>query len=334
MKRHNTIRATWLILICVGICAVISPLSNTQGARVVGGIKAGSTFQWDFNYTGTDYIGSGVVSFTNIKWFSLTVTQVENDGSFNLNYSDSGYRVRSPTINPNESLKMLPLGTGGSHSSVTTLTVSDIIAPLSMISVDWKEQQEYYIHDSTIITLPNRNVTHHTKYPFQGAWVDAYIFAGNVSQTHFGENLNGYYRLVYSAKHGFMIEYEVKLESVSSSSVMAFTAILADSNMEIGFSFFQNILVGFGASFGFQWIYSLILIGIIYARRRFGTSDYGADAKDEETSDENILSDEEGKIIAPAKDLPEDYNFIYECPFCGEEFEEYKHVCPECGGRR
>ncbi len=334
MKRHKAIiRTAWVILICLGVGTTISFVTDTQGARVVGGIKAGSAFKWDFNYTGTDYVGFEVVAFRNIREFDLDVYQVQNDGNFILNYSDSSHRIRTPIINPNDAMKMLPLGTSGSHSTVATLTVADIIAPISMINVNWKEQQEFYLHSPTITTIPQRNSTHHTKYPFQGAWVDVYIFQGKVAQSHFGESFNGHFYLVYSAKHGFMIEYNVTLESVSSSSVMAFTATLKESNMAIGYSFFQNFLVGFGASFGFQWIYSLILISIIYVRRRYSKIDYSTIEKDEE-NDENTISDENGKIIPPAQDLPEDYNFIYECPFCNEKFEKYEHICSKCGGKR
>ena len=130
-----------------------------------------------------------------------------------------------------------------------------------------------------------------------------------------------------------MIEYKVTLESVSTSNVMAFTATLAESNMGIGYSFFQKFLVGFSASFGFQWVYSLILIGIIYVRRRNSKIDYSTIEKDEE-NDENAISDEDGKIIPPAQGLPEDYSFIYECPFCNEKFEKYEHICSKCGGKR
>jgi len=335
MKLNNSItRTAWVLLICIGIATAISPVSNTQGARVVGGIEAGSAFSWDFNYTGTDHVGFGSVAFQNIRHFSLTVAQVTSDGDFILNYTDSSYRIRTPTIDPDDALKMLPLGITGSHSSATTLTVADIIAPISMISVNWDEQLHFFLTSPTLTTLPHRNTSHHTKYPFQGAWVDVHILEGTVTQTHFGENFNGYFRLVYSLKHGFMIEYEVELESISTASVMSFTATLKDSNMEIGYSFFQNILVGFAASFGFQWIYSLILIGIIFGKRRFSSIDFGSVLKDEEELEGNIPITEDDKIVPPARDLPEDYNFIYECPFCGEKFDKYERVCSECGGKR
>ncbi len=338
MKQHIVIIKTALvILICLGVGTTISSISESQGAIVVGGIKAGSAFKWDFNYTGTDIVGLSVVAFANIDSFELSVAQVQSNGDFNLNYSDSGYRVGTPIINPNDALKMLPLGTEGNHSSATTLKVADIIAPISMISVNWKEQQEFYIYSTTLSSIPRRNVTHHTKYPFQGIWADVYIFQGHVSQTHFGEEFIGYFRLVYSAKHGFMLEYEVNLSSVSSSSMMAFTITLTESNMSIGYSFFQNFLVGFCTSFGFQWIYSLILIGIIYAKKRFNKIDYGVSSKDEEKLEEiedDILTDEEGKKITPVRDIHKDYNFIYECPFCGEKFEKYERICSACGGKR
>jgi len=326
----------WAVVLCIGITVCISSITTVQGARVVGGIKAGSYFRWDFNYTGTEDVGSSAVGFQHIDWFSLTVSS-ETFSNFNLNYTDSQYRIQTPVIDPEDALSMLPLGTSASHSTALTLTVADVIAPISMITVNWADQLEYYVTDPTITTIVNRNATHHTKYPFKGAWVDAYIFQGEVAQTHFGEDLNGYFRLVYSAKHGFMIEYEVYLESISSSDIMAFTAILSESNMEIGYSFFQNFLVGFCASFGFQWIYSLILLGIIWGRRRYMAIDYGKVVEDKEKLDETEglpESDEEGKIIPPPQDLPEDYNFIDECPFCGKKHEKYEDVCPECGGKR
>ncbi|MHA1463004.1 MAG: hypothetical protein ACTSQ0_08045, partial [Candidatus Heimdallarchaeota archaeon] len=201
MKLNNSItRTAWVLLICIGVATAISPVSNTQGAMVVGGIEAGSAFTWDFNYTGTDHVGFGSVAFQNIRHFSLTVAQVTSDGDFILNYTDSSYRIKTPTIDPDDALKMLPLGITGSHSSATTLTVADIIAPISMISVNWDEQLHFFLTSPTLITLPHRNTSHQTKYPFQGAWVDVHILEGTVTQTHFGENFNGYFRLVYSLK--------------------------------------------------------------------------------------------------------------------------------------
>ena len=336
MTQKRTIKNT-ILVVALGILfsVFIVPIANVQGARVVGGIKAGSYFKWNFNYTGTDEIGSSAVAFRNVDEFTLTVHSA-SDGIFYTNYTDSGYRIQTPAIGSYNALTKLPLGTAGSHSTPTVLTLADVVAPIAMISVNWAEQYEYYVTDTSIVTIVNRNATHHTKYEFQGAWVDAHIFMGEVAQTHFGQDFTGYFRLVYSAKHGFMIEYEVYLESSTTSDVLAFTTSLVESNMGIGFSFFQNILVVFSATFGFQWVYSLALVGIIFVRKRLITVDYGEVAEDKEESEEDaeLIQDEEGKIVTPPQDLPEDYNFIYECPFCGAKHEKYEIVCPECGGKR
>ena len=68
-----------VIVLCIGITVSISPISNVQGARVVGGIKAGSYFKWNFNYTGTDDVGPTAVGFQNVNDFQLTVASVTNN---------------------------------------------------------------------------------------------------------------------------------------------------------------------------------------------------------------------------------------------------------------
>ena len=251
-------------------------------------------------------------------------------------YNDDLSIERIREMNANEALWNLPLGTNTSHATYPSL--ADIICPIAVITSDnWLENILFWTANNEPYSISDRHAIHDLAEHYAGNWREAHILTGTISQHHFGQDIYGDFNVTYSDHSGILLGMNAEFSVGYSGNSMAFDIELVDHKGIIGLSLFVNIPIILSSTFGLQWVISLILVAIIYVRNRREQFDYEDEEQvipEEETIKSEIKQEPKIPIIKPSKNLPEDYNFIYKCPFCNADIKDKDKICPECGGKR
>ena len=323
-----------LTLILLLITTVTAFTFNTEQAQCFNdniysrNFKIGTVFRYNFNYSGTEYMG-----FSSLQWVEFTVNNLLNN-SLIVEYFDSN-SFGSPSLReiyPEETLRFLPFGVDEVNPILPD--IEEVITPILISSTNWTKNGISWSENTALsIATPVHNI----HYKFNNIWTDAHIFSGIVQQYQFSNRfIYGSFNATYSTKSGILLELNWDMVNQLNDNTIVFNMVLEESTVGIGWSFIYKDVVIFSSIFGVQWVYSALLFAVIYIKRDSEIRKELEEEKEEEveiTDSEVDPKPKEEPIKAP-KNIPEDYDFIYYCPFCNAELKEYQNVCPECGGKR
>ncbi|NHJ03683.1 MAG: zinc ribbon domain-containing protein [Candidatus Heimdallarchaeota archaeon] len=319
-----------MLFLIITISIFVTSTTKCQGKSNSLGINVGTVLEYNFTYTGSFFIG-----FSNIEQFTLTADNII-DNTITFSYEDDLSIRRIREVNANETLWNLPLGTNSPYATYPSL--ADIVCPIAVITSDnWLENIISWAGNSDPYSVSNRYAIHDLAENYAGTWREAHILNGTISQYHFGYDVYGFFNVTYSDQSGILLGMNAEFFVGYSGQTIKFNIELIQHKGIVGLSLFVSIPIILSSTFGLQWIISLILVAIIYYRIRLEKIVYEEEEVIPEKEDEMIKSEikKEAQIpIVSPKNLPEDYNFIYKCPFCNADIKDKDKVCPECGGKR
>jgi len=241
-------------------------------------------------------------------------------------------------MNPDLTVQNLPLGTVDTIFSIPSL--QEIIPNLCFVPIDWTENSLRFVNGTynllndiyNVENPVNSTFTYHKRFRYGAATrvvcIFEHAFVEDFAEdfTIYNERVKGNFTAIYNERLGFLIDYQVQIESLESSSNLNLSIELLDSSQPIGWSRYFKGFVGFMCS-GFPYFSSwIVILSIIF------TKVYKKRKREKE-----IL---EGHRAAFAEKMrekgldEEDFYFINICPFCLEHMKKNKKKCPKCKGLR
>ncbi|HUU78311.1 MAG TPA: zinc ribbon domain-containing protein [candidate division Zixibacteria bacterium] len=318
-----------MLILITTIPIFLTSTTKSQGKSNSLGINVGAILEYNFTYTGSLFIG-----FSNIEQFTLTVDNIL-DNTITFSYEDDLSIRRIREVNANETLWNLPLGTNNSY--LTFPPLADVVCPIAVITSDnWLENILSWAGNTDPYSVSDRYAIHDLSENYAGTWREAHILNGTILQHHFGNDVYGDFNITYSDQSGILLGMNAEFFVGYSGQTIKFNIELIEHKGIVGLSLFVSIPIILSSTFGLQWIVSLILVAIIYYRNKLENVDYEEDEviPEEEIKIPEIKTEPQIPIVPPSKNLPEDYNFIYKCPFCNADIKDKDKICPECGGKR
>ncbi len=304
-----------------------------HSASSIGDFEDFDWFTWNVSYNNT------FDPSTNKKTVChLILDRIIDNERIWFQYNDTYGDFVSDWMNPDLTVQNFPLGTLNTIFSIPLL--QEIIPNLCFIPIDWTENSLRFINGTynllnDIYSIENpseSNFTYHKRFRYGIATREVCIFDHKFSN-NFAEDFTinnqrviGNFSAIYSTRLGFLIDYQVQLESLSSSNNLNLSLELVDSSQPMGWSSYFKGFVGFMCT-GFPYFSSwVVILSIIF------TKVYKKRKRELE-----IL---EGHRAAFAEKMrekgldEEDFYFINICPFCLEHLKKNKKKCPKCKGVR
>ncbi|MHA1125022.1 MAG: hypothetical protein ACTSQX_05265 [Candidatus Heimdallarchaeota archaeon] len=286
----------------------------------IGHVKVDDTFSWNVNYDNSYLLGQNYIG-----QITQTIMQINEDNLIvELSYGTS---YSSEMMFPQNALDYLPLG-----SQLDTLNVpgvEEIMRPISFITTDWEQQCDKWYDRDVLNTFTEVSWTWDRLYSYNGALRSVYIFEAQSINYNFNEPTAMNFSITYSAKNGFMIEYEFRLIGQDSGNYLNVSISLDSSSIGIGWSYWMGIIIAFIPTYGTVTLAGLGTFAVIYIKKRFERLAEEAEEEEYEEDDEEL--DEFEKVV---KEEIKDYSFIRICSFCKAEVPEDSKICPECGGKK
>lgn len=304
-----------------------------HSASSIGDFEDFDWFTWNVSYNNT------FDPSTNKKTVShLVIDRIIDNERIWFQYNDTYGDFVSDWMNPNLTVQNLPLGTVDTILIIPSL--QEIIPNLCFIPIDWTENSLRFVNGTynllndiySVENPVNSTFTYHKRFRygaatrvvciFEHAFVDD--FAEDFTINY--ERVKGNFTAIYNERLGFLIDYQVQIESLESSSNLNLSIVLLDSSQPIGWSRYFKGFVGFMCT-GFPYFSSwVVILSIIF------TKVYKKRKRELE-----IL---EGHRAAFAEKMrekgleEEDFYFINICPFCLEHLKKNQRKCPNCKGIR
>ncbi|MHA1121869.1 MAG: hypothetical protein ACTSPC_03570 [Candidatus Heimdallarchaeota archaeon] len=290
-------------------------------------------FTWNVSYNNT------FDPSTNKKTVShLVLDRIIDNERIWFQYNDTYGDFVSDWMNPNLTVQNLPLGTLDTIFSIPSL--QEIIPNLCFIPIDWSENSRRFINgtynllnDIYDIENPSESVfTYHKRFRYGAATRVVCIFDHKFSNdfaedfTINNERVIGNFSAIYNERLGFLIDYQIQLESLVSSNNLNLSVEFLDSSQPLGWSRYFKGFVGFMCT-GFPYFSSwVVILSIIF------TKVYKKRKRELE-----ILKGHRAAFAEKMREKgldEEDFYFINICPFCLEHMKKNKKKCPKCKGLR
>ncbi len=304
-----------------------------HSASSIGDFEDFDWFTWNVSYNNT------FDPSTNKKTVShLIIDRIIDDERIWYQYNDTYGDFVSDWMNPDLAVQNLPLGTLDTILSLPSL--QEIIPNICFVPINWTETSLRFmngtynlLNDIYYVENPSEsNFTYHRRFRYGAATREVCIFDHEFVDdsaedfTINNERVIGNFSAIYNAKLGFLIDYQIKIQSLVSSSNLILSIEFLDSSQPIGWSRYFKGFVGFMCT-GFPYFSSwVVILSIIF------TKVYKKRKRELE-----IL---EGHRAAFAEKMrekgleEEDFNFINICPFCLEHLKKNQKKCPNCKGIR
>jgi len=304
-----------------------------HSASSIGDFEDYDWFTWNVSYNNT------FDPSTNKKTVShLVLDRIIDNERIWFQYNDTYGDFVSDWMNPNLTVQNLPLGTLDTIFSIPSL--QEIIPNLCFIPIDWSENSRRFINgtynllnDIYDIENPSESVfTYHKRFRYGAATRVVCIFDHKFSNdfaedfTINNERVIGNFSAIYNERLGFLIDYQIQLESLVSSNNLNLSVEFLDSSQPLGWSRYFKGFVGFmctGFPYFSSWVVILsIIFTKVYKKRK------------------RELAILEGHRAAFAEKMrekgldEEDFYLINICPFCLEHLKKNQKKCPKCKGVR
>lgn len=290
-------------------------------------------FTWNVSYNNT------FNPSTNKKTVShLILDRIIDNERIWFQYNDTYGDFVSDWMNPNLTVQNLPLGTVDTILSIPSL--QEIIPNLCFVSIDWTENSLRFVNgtynllnDIYHIENPtNSTFTYNRRFRYGAATRVVCIFEHQFDDdfaedfTIYNERVKGNFTAIYNERLGFLIDYQVQIESLESSSNLNLSIELLDSSQPIGWSRYFKGFVGFmctGFPYFSSWVVILSIIFIKVNKKR--------------KREMEILESHRAVFAEKMREKgleEEDFYFINICPFCLEHLKKNQKKCPKCKGKR
>ncbi|MCK5157577.1 MAG: hypothetical protein KAR08_00345 [Candidatus Heimdallarchaeota archaeon] len=323
----------FVLIILLSLIFVTDHSIIIHSASSIGDFVDFDSFTWNVAYN------NSFDPSTNKETTSqLILDRIVDEERIWYKYNDTLGDFVSDWMNPDLTVQNLPLGTTDTITNIPTL--QEIIPNLCFMPIDWTENSLRFIDASYnlendifyIENVINSTITHNRLFRYGAAIRDVYIFEHVFVEdfiedfTINHERMKGSSQAVYNAELGFLIDYQIRIQSLESSRNLNLSIELIDSSQSLGWSIHFKRFVGFMCT-GFPYFSSwVVILSIIF------TKVYKKRKKELE-----IL---EGHRAAFAEKMrekgleEEDFYFINICPFCLEHLKKTKKKCPRCKGVR
>jgi len=332
MKVKN-VRGALIILLFFSLIIISEYTQTTYSVSTVGEFEDFDWFTWDVTYNNT------FNPSTNKKTIShIILDNIVDDERIWIRYNDTYGDYVSDWMNPQETVQNFPLGTTNTILSIPTL--EEIIPNLCFISIDWSENSMRFINgtynlfnDILYIENPNASTfTYHKRFRYNIATRIICQFEHNFVDefaedfTIYNERMLGKFTAIYNEKLGFLIDYQLKLQSLESSSTLNLSVTYLDSSQPLGWStYFKRFVIFMCTGFPYftSWIPILSIIFVkVYRKRK---------------RELEILSGHRAAFAEKMREKgleEEDFYLINICPFCLESLKKNQKQCPKCKGER
>lgn len=323
----------FVLLILLSLIFVTDHSIIIHSASSIGDFEDFDSFTWNVSYNNT------FDPSTNKKTVShLVLDRIIDNERIWYQYNDTYGDIVSDWMNPDLTVQNFPLGTLDTIFSIPSL--QEIIPNLCFIPIDWTENSRRFINgtynllnDIYNIENPSESIfTYHRRFRYGTATRVVCIFDHEFSDdfaedfTINNERVIGNFSAVYNERLGFLIDYQIQLESLTSSRNLNLSVELLDSSQTIGWSGYFKGFVGFMCT-GFPYFSSwVVIISIIF------TKVYKKRKRELE-----ILEGHRAAFAEKMKEKgldEEDFYFINSCPFCLEELKKNQKKCPKCKGKQ
>ncbi len=304
-----------------------------HSASSIGDFEDYDWFTWNVSYNNT------FDPSTNKKTVShLILDRIIDNERIWYQYNDTYGDFVSDWMNPDLTVQNLPLGTVDTIFSIPSF--QEIIPNLCFIPLNRTENSlrfvniEYnLLNDIYYVENPvNSTFTYHRRFRYGIATREVCIFYHDFCDdfaedfTIYNERVIGNFSAIYNNRLGFLIDYQVQIVSLTSSSNLNLSIELVDSSQSLGWSRHFKRFVGFMCT-GFPYFSSwVVILSIIFTK-----------VNKKRKIELEIL---EGHRAAFAEKMrekgldEEDFYFINICPFCLEHLKKNKKKCPKCKGVR
>jgi hypothetical protein len=305
----------------------------TLSASTVGEFDDFDWFTWEVSYNNT------FNPSTNKETISRVILDnFVDDERVWFRYNDTYGDYVSDWMNPQETVQNFPLGTTDTILSIPTL--AEIIPNLCFISIDWAENSMRFINgtynllnDIFYIENPSASTfTYHKRYRYNGATrvicKFEHTFESGFAEdfTIYNEDITGDFTAIYNERLGFLIDYQLQLQSSDSSSNLNLSVVYQDSSQGLDWSSYFKGFVSFMCT-GFPYFTSWIpILSIIF------TKVYRKRKRELE-----IISGHRAAFAEKMRDRgleEEDFYFINICPFCLAHMKRNQKKCTKCKGVR
>jgi len=218
-------------------------------------------------------------------------------------------------------------------------TLNEIVPTICFISVNWSENIQLFIngtyspyYDYSIENPGTSKVILNRLYFYKGAYRKVYVFEHSFAAdfTLVNEETKGNFSAVYDYNKGFLIDFEMHVEGVSTHKTLDLHLRLANTNQKLKLSIWSKLLTVSSTIISPYMIGGLIG-GIYAAKDRREQRVQSIERKKKEEEKKQVLDDEIRKI---QKNLSEELYFIEKCPFCLTELKKGQKKCPHCKGKK
>jgi len=304
-----------------------------HSASSIGDFEDFDWFTWNVSYNNT------FDPSTNKKTVShLILDRIIDNERIWFQYNDTYGDFVSDWMNPDLTVQNLPLGTLDTIFSIPSL--QEIIPNLCFIPIDWTENSRRFINgtynllnDIYNIENPSSSIfTFNKRFRYGAATrvvcIFEHLFVEDFVEdfTINNERVIGNFSAIYNERLGFLIDYQIQLESLVSSNNLNLSVEFLDSSQPLGWSRYFKGFVGFmctGFPYFSSWVVILsIIFTKVYKKRK------------------RELAILEGHRAAFAEKMrekgldEEDFYLINICPFCLEHLKKNQKKCPKCKGIR
>lgn len=304
-----------------------------HSASTIGDFNDFDSFTWNVAYN------NSFDPSTNKETTShLVLDRIVDDERIWYKYNDTFGDFVSDWMNPDLTVQNLPLGS--TDTILTIPTLQEIIPNLCFMPINWSENSLRFINgtynllnDIYYVENPSESTfILNRRFRFSAAYREVCIFKHNFVDdfaedfTINNERVTGNFTAVYNTELGFLIDYQLILQSSVSSRNLNLSIEIQESSQPLGWSVHFKRFVGFMCT-GFPYFSSWIpILSIIF------TKVYRKKKRELE-----ILEGHRAVVAAKMKEKgleEEDFCFINICPFCLEELKKNQKKCPKCKGIR
>ena len=244
-----------------------------HSASSIGDFEDFDWFTWDVSYNNT------FDPSTNKKTVShLILDRIIDNERIWYKYNDTYGDFVSDWMNPDLTVQNLPLGTVDTIINIPSL--QEIIPNLCFIPINRTENSLRFINgtynllnDIYYIENPSESsFTYHRRFRYGIATREVCVFDHKFSAdfaedfTINNERVIGNFSAIYNDRLGFLIDYQIKIQSLESSNNLNLSVELLDSSQSIGWSRYFKGFVGFMCT-GFPYFSSwVVILSIIFTK--------------------------------------------------------------------
>ncbi len=304
-----------------------------HSASSIGDFEDFDWFTWNVSYNNT------FDPSTNKKTVShLIIDRIIDNERIWFQYNDTSGDFVSDWMNPDLTVQNLPLGTFDTILSIPPL--EEILPNLCFITIDWAVNSLKFINGTynllnDIYHIENPSASTfilNRRFRYAAAYREVCIFDHQFLDdfaedfTINNEKVTGCFRAIYSKSLGYLIEYYIKVQSLTSTRNLNLSIEFQESTQPLGWSIHYKRFVGFMCT-GFPYFSSWVpILSVIF------TKVYKKRKRELE-----ILEGHRAAVAEKMREKgldEEDFYFINVCPFCLEHLKKNKKKCPKCKGIR